>query len=160
MVDKERLINELKEKFEETKKELGFSASLEEINNVFYVEDAIISEGYVSNNFDRQLCSRMVTTFYSWMNELHAWFMPPPGNVIVHTEVKGLDEKDKETVKYLIKKGMYFYRADKINGINHDKKAMGLLVDQMVSEGKDFFDKLKIILEKSRDVWKKELDKK
>jgi hypothetical protein len=159
MVDKEEILKELKTQFEKTKKELGFKATLEEINYRFYLEDGVLSDGFVSNNFERQLCSRMVSTYYSWLNELHAWFMPVQGNAIVHTEAKGLKDEDREVVKFLIKKAMYFYRADKINGINHDKKAMGKLIDEMVKDSKDFFDKLKMILEKSRDVWKKELEK-
>lgn len=160
MKEKQEILKELKEKFENTKKELGFKATLEEIDKIFYVSDGLISDGYVSDNFDRQLSLKMVSTFYSWMNELHAWFMPPPGNVIVHTESKSFTEEDRETIKYLVRKGMYFYRADKINGINHDKEAMGKQIDEMLTEGKVFLEKLKTILEKSRDTWKKELDKK
>jgi hypothetical protein len=160
MVDKEEILKELKTQFEKTKKELGFKATFEEISYRFYLEDGVLSDGFVSNNFERQLCSRMVSTYYSWLNELHGWFMPVQGNAITHTETKGLKDEDREIIKFLMKKAMYFYREDKINGINHDKKAMGKLVDEMVKDSKDFFDKLNTLLGKTRDIWKKELDKK
>jgi hypothetical protein len=159
MKDKKELLKELNEAFEKTKTELGFKSDFEKIDNEFFIKDAILDAGYVSDRFERQLCSRMVSTFYSWTGETHAWLIPPQGNIICHTEYKVLEDTDKKLIKKLTKKAMYFLRQDKINAFKKDKTSMGRLVDEMVLYKEEFKKDILLILEKQRDNWLNELKK-
>jgi len=156
MVNKKELFVELDEKFSETKEKLGFKASLDDIDGVYFVRDMILDCGYVSDDFARQMCGRMVSTYYSWVGQFQAWLTPGMGSVINHNEVKSLDEADIESVKALTHRAMYFFRADKVTGVNHDWKKMGELVDEMVDGQKDFFEKLAVLLDKVAIGWKED----
>ena len=157
MVKKRELIEELKSNFEKTKKELGFSSEYEKINGVFFIEDGVLEHGFVSNSFERQLCLRLVSKFYSWNGQLHAWLMPPPGDLITNTEYKKFNEDDKKIMRYLIEKAMYFLRVDKINAFKNDKKEMGKLVDEMMEYHSEFSRLIEELLVKSKETWESEL---
>lgn len=66
MINKQELLKELETEFSKLKKELKFSATFEELDNTFFLKDLILKEGYVSPEFSRQLCWRLVDTFNSW----------------------------------------------------------------------------------------------
>ena len=158
MINKKELIKELKEKFEETKKKLAFKAEFDEIEHFFFLTDHILEQGYVSERFERQLCLRLISSYYSWMGEFHAWIMPPPGNIITHTEYKAFLEDEKEIVKFLIKKTMYFFRKDKLNAFKDDYKKMGETIDEMVEYREKYTGFMNKLLEKKKKNWEKELE--
>jgi len=62
-MNKKDLLKELRKQFNLTKKRLGFKASFEEINKISYIEDMVLSQGFVSNQFSRQMINRMVELF-------------------------------------------------------------------------------------------------
>jgi len=158
MKNKKELMNELKEKFEAVKKNLGFKAVFEDIDNYFFIKDAVLEVGFVSDSFERQLCLRMVTTYYSWIDQLHAWLNPGMTNMITNNETKYFNEQDREKMKILISKAMYFLRKDKLNGIKKDNAGMGNLIDEMVSSRNDFFKTIGDLHEKTTSCWNEELD--
>ena len=79
----EELLEELKEKFEKTRKELGFKSNFDEINEIFFINDFILHEKFVSEFFSRQLCRRIVDTYNSWVGYLHGLMMPNPSNIFL-----------------------------------------------------------------------------
>ncbi len=90
---KEEILKELRKQFEKTKKKLKFKATFKEINSISYIEDVVLSIGYVSNQFSRQLINRMVETFNSWVETLYLWVMPPPLNLIIANESKQITQE-------------------------------------------------------------------
>jgi len=71
-MNNKEILNELEKKFEELKKELGFKSELQDIDEIFYIKDAILKDGFVSENIDRQICSRIIETYMGWTNYLHS----------------------------------------------------------------------------------------
>lgn len=154
MAGKDRLLGELREKFDEAKELLGFSSSFEEIDKCSYIKDMVLECGFVSDEFARQMCNRMVGSYYSWVGQFQAWLTPGMGSVVNHNEVKNFDEADVAAIKGLVHKAMYFLRMDKVYGIKRDWKPMGKLVDEMIKEYGPFFDKVAELLEKTAKGWK------
>lgn len=139
-MEKEKLIKELKEQFDLTKKRLGFKTTYEKINDFTYIEDAILSQGYVSNRFSRQMINRIVETYYSWINELYNWASPSPYNMIVVSEAKKISEAEKKEVILMIDQIMYFFRKNKriaFEGLI--EKEEGKFVDELIDFGYDKF---------------------
>ena len=54
-----------KKKFEETKKELGFKVSFEEVDGIFFISDAAANAGFVSEKaFSRQHATAFFVRFF------------------------------------------------------------------------------------------------
>ena len=93
---KKEILAELKEKFENEKKRLGFKSSFDEVDKAFFIEDAVLQNGFVSETFSRQMCHRIVDTFSSWNNYMHSLIMPNPSHMINMTEAKAVDDEMKK----------------------------------------------------------------
>jgi len=156
MINKEKLYIELEEKFKETKEKLKFSSTFNEVNDCSFIKDMILEVGFVSDNFERQVCNRVVMTYYSWVGQFQAWLTAGMGSIINNNEVKAFTKEDIDTIKHLTHKAMYYFRRDKTFGIKKDYEGMGKLLDEMVKSKNDFFDKLAVLVEKTADYWEKE----
>jgi hypothetical protein len=95
-MNKEKILQELRKQFDLTKKRLGFKSSFEDINEISYIEDMVLSQGFVSNQFSRQMINRMVDTFYGWMGEIYAWIYPQPMDIIHNYEYKKSQKKKEK----------------------------------------------------------------
>ena len=105
MIDKKHLIKELKEEFEKAKKELNFQSTFEELDSVFKIQDAVFSAEFVSQNFSRQLCSRILEYYVNWGGYLNGLIMPTSGYLASQTEANLFGgQKDKEIIWKLINK--------------------------------------------------------
>ena len=156
MKDKQELLKELEAKFEETKKELGFKASLQEINKVFFIKDSVLGAGFVSENFSRQLCSRIVETYANWNNYLHSLIMPNPGHMLNMTESKMLDETEKKEIMNLLGKAIAITSTNTLIGLTKEKSEEGKFVDSSLKFWKDTFSPyLTKLIKKINFGWKK-----
>ena len=129
---KQELLNELKEKFELMKNELGFKSSFEEIDSIFFISDYILRERFVSENLSRKVCSRMVDLFMSWSNYFHSIIMPNPQNILNASESKVFDSDEKKEMTELMKKIMAISSKNSLNGLTKDKKREGEFIDYCV----------------------------
>jgi len=154
----ENLMKELEKSFEECKSNLGFKSSFEEIDSVFFLKDAVLSSGFVSETFSRQLCSRMVDTFNSWHGYLNGLLMPNQNYFAGQTECKLFNNnEDKKEIWRLIKKTMQISSRHSLIGINKDKEMERDFIDDCVGIWKnDFSLSLTKILKKVNDGWKEE----
>lgn len=156
-MSKQELLIELKEKFEETKKELGFKSKFKEINEIFYIEDAVLQMGFVSESFSRQLCRRIVETYNSWLNYLHGLVMPTPGNIFMTMQNKMLSSDDRNKVSEMIKKATAFNSTNNLIGLKKDKKMEASFIDDSVKLWKEYFKpELIKITEKVNKGWKED----
>jgi len=152
---KKELLEELKEKFESTKQELGFKASFDDLNKVFFIEDSVLSTGFVSENYSRQLCSRIVDTFMNWNNYLHSLIMPIPNNMINMNESKMFDEAERKEMLSLMSASMALTSTNMVNGLTKDKVGEGKFVDEAVKFWNERFKPgVEKIVRKINENWK------
>lgn len=140
MIEKEKLLIELRKKFDLTKARLGFKSTFEEINEMSYIEDMVLSQGYVSNQFSRQMINRMVETFYSWITEVYAWVYPQPMDIIHNLECKKISPEERKEFLQMISKIMHLVRKNKriaFEGLL--KKEEADFIDELVNFDKEHF---------------------
>jgi hypothetical protein len=137
-MDKKEILKELREKFDEIKKNLKFKATFQEINEMSYIEDMALRDGYVSNQFSRQMINRMVETFVSWIPELNVLIFPAPYDLIRLNESKILTQQEKNEITEIISRIFYIYRKHKRIAFE-DLKGEGEFVDELVNFDKAYF---------------------
>jgi len=137
MADKQKLLSELKVAFEETKKKLKFEATFEEIDEICYIEDAILSCNAVSNRYDRQLINRVVETSYSWISSLHSLVFPSQ-DLISMNESKPISPEGRKEIMKIMSKIMYFSRKNKRIAFSKEfEQQEGEFIDEIM----DFYKK-------------------
>lgn len=161
-MNKQEILKELKEKFNETKKRLGFKSTFKEINEISYIEDMVLSQGFVSNQFSRKIINRMVETFYCWVTELYSWVYPAPMDIIHLHENKKVSEEERQEILDMIDKIMYLVRKTKriaFEGLIKEKE--GSCVDELVKFNKKYFCPFMLKYHKKFEkVWRDEITKK
>ncbi|MBU0958709.1 MAG: hypothetical protein KKB31_02060 [Nanoarchaeota archaeon] len=131
-MENKQILGDLEIKFLETKNELNFQSSMEEIDEIFFIKDDILKERFVSENFSRQLCHRIVEAFMSWNEYLHSLIMPNPQNMLNLGESKVLNTQEKQEVMELMKRIMEISSRNSIIGLTQNKKAEAEFIDGAV----------------------------
>lgn len=153
---KEELLKELEINFERTKKELGFKMTLNDLDRVFYIRDYILKEEFVSNNFSRQLCHRIVETFMEWNSYLHSIILPNPQNILNMSESKIFDQEEKKEIVELMKNIMEISSRNSLIGLMKDKKAESEFIDYVMKFwDEEFNPKITKMMKKVNTEWGK-----
>jgi|GEM_PF-2752053 len=154
-MSKEEILQELRKQFDLTKKRLGFKSTFEEINEMSYIEDMALSQGFVSNQFSRQMINRMIETFYGWLGEIYSWVCPQPMDFIHLNESKKLSKEEREEFLLMIDRIMYLVRKNKriaFKGLI--KKEEADFIDELVEFNKKYFKPFMLkYLEKFEGIW-------
>lgn len=159
-MEKENLLKELREKFDEARNELSFKSTFDDIENIFFIEDAILQEKFVSDKFSRQLCARILNTYNSWLGYLHNFVSPNPQNIFAMMEAKMLDEQEKQKVSDIVKKIVGLTSTNSLIGLTKDKKLEAEFIDEAVNLWKDYFKPEMIkIMTKINNSWREEKSK-
>lgn len=150
------IVKEFETAFEQLKKELKFRATLEELDEVFFLRDFVAKEGFVSSQLSRTVCRRMVDTFYSWYNYLHGLILPNPQNIWMTTESQVFNDKQKAEILQVMDKIMVFATQNTINSLSKNKTDESEFIDSSI----EFWQKiLKPLLaenlERTRNMWHK-----
>ena len=154
-INKKELLDELKETFQKTKKDIGFNSDFEEINNIFYLEPYILREGFVSPRFSTQLRSKIIEVYNSWLNYLHSLIMPNQTSMISMMESKTLDDKERKNVGELIKRVMIIISKNSLINLKGNKKEEAEFIDYCVNFWvKEFNPSLILIMEKIDKEWR------
>lgn len=160
-MNKQEILKELREQFDLTKKKIGFKATFEEINDIFYIEDMVLAYGFVSNQFSRQMINRIIDTFHSWMGEIYSWIYPGQMDVVHLHETKDLSKEEKKELSLMIDRIMYLVRKNKriaFKGLIPEEE--GEFVDELVEFDKEYFKPFMLKYhEKFEKSWKEELTK-
>ena len=128
------LAKELHLKFAEMKNQLGFKSSFEEIDDIFFISDAVLHSGFVSENaLSRQIASRISDTFMGWNNYLHNLFMPQPYSMIAMQESKMVSEENRKHALKLIGEAMSLVNTNMMNGLTKDKLSEAYFIDESVN---------------------------
>lgn len=154
-MEKEKLLRELRESFEKLKKELKFKATFNEINSISFIEDMVLKERYVSEQFSRQLINRMIDTFANWVPFLHSFIVPQPYDTITLNEIKQLNQLEKQEILSMISKIIYLVRKNKRIGFEANRSEEGKFIDELAEFDKKQFTPFMVKLHKKfEQVWK------
>ncbi|MBU0907628.1 MAG: hypothetical protein KKD18_07145 [Nanoarchaeota archaeon] len=137
--ERDELIKEIKKSFEEAKKEMGFKASLEELDDVFFITEYILHEGYVGEEFPHQVCSRIRDSLNAWANYLHGLLMPNPQYLVNLTESKLINEEDRKAVWDLLKGAFALTSLNSLYGLTKEKKQGAEFIDDSLEFWKKKF---------------------
>lgn len=150
------LIKEFEEKFEIMKKELGFASTLEEIDEIFFLKDKIFDEGFVSQKINRQVCSRIVETYMSWVHYLHSLVVPNPQNILNLSEARVFGPEEKKKINNLMKQAMEIGSRNTWIGLTKNKIEESKFIDDAIRKWKEEFNpELMKIIEKVKGEWEK-----
>lgn len=157
MTDKHELLQELQEAFKKEKERLGFIASFEELDSVYFIKDMILQNGFVSDTFSRSLCRRICDSYNAWASFTHRLLMPNPGSIPDMKESKSLQEEDKKKLQEIMHKSMEFSSRNSLIGLKKDYQAEAAFIDETL----DYFNNtlavdLIPIMEKVNSAWKEE----
>jgi hypothetical protein len=130
---KSDLIKEFEEGFDAVKKGLGFKASLNELDSVFFLRDFISKEGFVSTALSRQVCARINETLVGWYNYMHSIIMPNPGSMLNMTESQAFSDEEKQELMLTMNKIMAVASSNTLNGLTKDKKEEARFIDNALS---------------------------
>ena len=141
--------------FEQAKQELGFKSSFEEIDEIFFIKNAVLDVDFVADRFSRQLCSRIVETYMNWNNYLHSLVMPNPQSMINMHESKMFSEAEmRKKIMDLITKAMALVSTNTKIGLTRDKKDEAGFIDEAVRFwNEDFKPEIVKIIEKVNSDW-------
>ncbi len=153
-MNKNELLTELQTKFEEIKKELNFRSNFQEINEFSFIEDLTLAQGFVSNQFSRQLINRITETYSSWIGTLHNWIIPNPHDMMAINEASKLTEDEKNEINKTINKIMYFIRKNKRIAFEKNKKEEGPFIDELIQYSKEFTKFMAKYHKKFEIIWK------
>lgn len=137
--EKEDLILQLNEKFQESKREIGFKSSFDDIETAFFIKDRILSDGFVSDSFSRQMCSRINDTLGSWVGYLHSLLMPNPQLLMSLTEARLFSEEERKEIRNLIKEAMALESLNTLAGLTKDIGKEREFIDGAVRFWKDSY---------------------
>jgi len=156
-MNKKEILEELEEKFKIMKKELGLKASLEELDEVFFIRDSILMARFVSEKLSRQICSRIIETYMSWTNYLHSLVMPNPGHMLNMNESKMFNDEEKKAILKLISQAMELTSRNNLIGLTKDRKEEAKFIDNSLNFWiKSFKPEMIKIITKINENWKSE----
>ena len=149
-------MKELEQKFIEIKKELNFKSSFKELDDIFFIKDSILERGFVSEQLSRQICSRIMSMFSSWVNYLNGLLVPPK-YLPIQVEAKSFtSEEERKKIWKLIESFMRLMAKNTLIGLTKNKKDEGKFIDESVSLwNKNFKPELIVILKKVNEQWRK-----
>jgi len=126
---KEELIKEFEKEFAELKKRLKFKTSLKNLEEAFYLYDAILAEGYVSPRLSRTICRRIVNAFGNWNNYLHNMIMPNPNSMFMVTESQMFTDEERNEIISLMNMIMAHVSKNTMLGLHPDDSGEAKFVD-------------------------------
>jgi len=157
-MDKKEILKEIEKKFEESKKELMFKTNFEDLEREFLISDGILSLGFVSEDFSKQLCSRIAEHYRDWHGYLNNLLLPNPSYYAGQTESKLFNsEDDRKKIWNLIKTSMKFSSMHSIITLSQDKKLESNFIDESYNSWINVFKPgLVYVMSKVNEGWNKE----
>lgn len=143
----------LDKEFERVRKELGFTATLEELDAIFFVRDFIARDKYVSTNLNRQLCHCIAGLFNNWAGYMHNIIMPPPGNMFYSAESSQFSEDERAQLIQTMHKFMAHVSKNTLIGLTKDKKEEAAFIDSSITFWNDNKHILISALTKTQTYW-------
>jgi len=148
------LLAHFEKQFSDLKKEMKISSSLEELDEIFYLRDMILKEGFVSNKLSRMLCSRIVNTYMSWSNYLHGLVMPNPNYMVNMAESQMFTDDDRQEIINLMNQILALVSLNSVLTLENDTRAESKFIDESVKFWKKTFQpKVMVFMKKVNKEW-------
>lgn len=130
------------------------------MDKIFFLKDFVLKEQYVSENLSRQVCTRIVETYLSWVNYLHSIIAPNPSYLVSINESQAFTGKEREDIAKLISGIMALITKNTLIGITKDKTRESEFIDEAVQFWNGTFNPaITAILEKVNNKWAKDATK-
>jgi len=156
MTEQIELLEDLEKNFLAMQKELKFKTNFEKIDEIFFIKDMVLKEGFVSERLSRRICHRIVETFMDWNGYLHSLVMPNPQNMLNLMESKLFNQEEKKDIMELMKKIMEISSRNSVIALKKDKHGEAKFIDDAVSFWNNTFqNKLDKIMTKINLEWSK-----
>ena len=153
-MEQEKLIEKFEKDFEEMKKELGFKATLKEIDEIFFIKDFVLRSGFVSESLSRQVAAGIRDLLGGWYNYFHTIIMPNPGSMLNMTESQAFSDEEKHDLVIFTNKIMALTTDNTINGLSKNKAAEAKFIDDSVEFwNKELKPKAQEIMKKVKSNW-------
>lgn len=123
---------QFEKRFSELQQQLKFTATLEDLDKVFFFKDMAENEG-VMPRLDRQLCRRIVDTFFSWNGFFHRLIMPNPHSMFESTEAGFFTEADHKEMVAAMSKTLAHCSQNNLIGAQGNKAAQGSFIDESLA---------------------------
>lgn len=150
----EEILNELKQEFNSSKKELKIKSNLEEINKVFAIKDLALKEDYVPTDLIRAINRGLIDILHNWASYLHGLLVPNPQHMISMYEAQFFDEKEKSDIFKLLNEIMVLSSKNAMLALKQDKLEDAKLLDEIMSYwSKTLSSKLQHIMKKVHNSW-------
>jgi len=157
----QEILQDFETKFKEIKKELGFKASLEDLDEIFFIRDFILQEGFVSCKLSRQICSRISETYMHWNGYLHGLVFPNPNSMLNLNESQMFDEDSHREIMKLMAEVMTLVSTNTLIGISKNKELESRFIDDTLTFWKtNFKPKVTNIMTKVAKGWKEKVNEK
>jgi hypothetical protein len=147
------LMKDFEKEFEKIKKDLKFKATLEDLDEIYFLRDYIQKEGYVGNKLSRQLARRISDVFVSWLQYLHGLVVVSPGNVINLVESQLFNDDEKAEINKIMEKIMAVSSKNSLITLTRDKNLEKEFFDDSVSVWKEINPKLVQFMERVGKEW-------
>ncbi|MEK6917432.1 MAG: hypothetical protein AABW51_00620 [Nanoarchaeota archaeon] len=132
-MEKEKALKDFEEGFGRLKQELKFKTNLDEIDEIFFIRDVILQDGFVSKNLFRQMAYRIAEFYLRWNDYLHGLIMPNPQNILSLSESKIFNQEEKKIITNMIKKIMELNSKNILITLTRDKAEEGKFIDYSVN---------------------------
>lgn len=157
MIDKEKLTKEYEKEFEKFQKELGFEASMEDLESQFKIKDYIFETGYLREDLCVHITSRIIDYYRNWSNYLNNLLMPNPGFMPHQNEAKLFSsEKDRKEIWEMLEICMKYSSEYSLMFLKEDKNMQKNFIDNSLKDWKNSLKPFLIkVMSKVNDAWEK-----
>lgn len=155
-IEKEELMQELSEEFEKIKKELGFKATLEELEEIFFIKDYVLQIRFISTSLSRLITWRIRELLDSWINQIHAWIIPNPSSMILMSESQLLTEQEKQSLTKMMNKFREFTSRNTVIGLTKNKKEEAKYIDDSINLWNENKEELIKTMQKIQNYWEEQ----
>ena len=148
------LLNEFEHEFEKIKKELNFKATLQELDEIFFLKDFVLQTGFLSPRLSRMMCSRIKDTLSIWGQQLQAWLTPNPYSIISIGESQAFTDSEKEEMNKIMRKILSLTSDNMLVGLTKNKENEAKFIDDSLAFWKENLPHLIRYTEKMNHYWK------
>lgn len=128
-MDDKELLKELEVEFEKMRKDLGFSATFDELDTVFFLKEYILATGYLSDRLSRMIARRITDGLGNWNGYFHGLVMPTPTSMINVTESNMFNDDERKAMIPPMNAIMELISRNTLIGLTNDKVKEGKWFD-------------------------------
>lgn len=153
MVEKEKDMNAIKQKYEALKKKYSLP-SFEEMNNEFGIEE--LAEHPETELFARRLRACMVDRVMNLLRIIEPILNPSNAPIFIHTVCKNLSADSQNVIEELYKEGCSMeIKSALLSLYHHDEKEEIELIKHVIIKWKEIKPKIIELSERIKKAWEK-----